>query len=322
MTTSPNPRMTRHPHGITAVDTEYIRPGLAAAHIVEHGGRAAFVDVGTNYSRPHLLAALELLGIPRDAVDYVFLTHVHLDHAGGAGSLLQDLPNARAVLHPRGAPHMTDPTKLIAASRAVYGDATYEKLYGDLVPIPPERVLIAEDQQRISLGGRVFELVHTPGHALHHYAIVDLEYRNIFTGDTFGLSYREMDSAAGPFIVPTTTPTQFDPDQLIASIDRLSEYSPDALYLTHYSRVTGVPALARAMKEQIREFERIALSNAAAPDPQAAIRSEIRALWIDRARRHGCPQDEAGIDAILGADMNLNAQGLVAWLKRRETQKH
>src|SRR5690348_16506195 len=129
-----------HPHGITAVDTDYIRPGLAAAHVIAQGGRAAFVDVGTNHSVPRLLAALESLRIARDAVDFVFLTHVHLDHAGGAGALMRELPSARAVIHPRGAPHMADPAKLIRASMVVYGEATYRALYGELVPIPQERI--------------------------------------------------------------------------------------------------------------------------------------------------------------------------------------
>ena len=135
------PQLTRYADGITAVDVEYIRPGIAAAHIIEHGGRAAFVDTGTTHSVPYLLAALEELGIERAAVDFVFLTHVHLDHAGGAGALMQALPNARAVLHPRGAPHLIDPAKLIAASIDVYGEAVYRRLYGEIVPLPKERVL-------------------------------------------------------------------------------------------------------------------------------------------------------------------------------------
>lgn len=151
----------------------YVRPGLAAAHLIEHAGRAAFVDVGTTRSVPDLLTALDRLGVPRAAVDYVFVTHVHLDHAGGAGWLMQELPNAQAVLHSRGAPHLIAPEKLIAASRVVYGDA-----------------------------------VHTPGHALHHHCIVDLDHAGIFTGNTVGLSYRALDTAQGAFIVPTSTPTQ------------------------------------------------------------------------------------------------------------------
>src|SRR5947199_6749199 len=145
------PRLYRHPHGICAVDAEYLYPGHAAAHIIEDGGRAAFVDVGTNNSVPYLLAALAELGIARTAVDYVLLTHVHLDHAGGAGRLMQELPNARALLHPRGAPHMIDPAKLMAGSRAVYGERLDER-YGTLVPIPAERLRAGEDGERVRLG--------------------------------------------------------------------------------------------------------------------------------------------------------------------------
>ncbi|KFE70775.1 MBL fold metallo-hydrolase [Hyalangium minutum] len=308
--------MQRHPDGVTAVDTEYVRPGLAASHIIEHEGRAAFVDTGTTHSVPLLLAALDELGLARDAVDYVILTHVHLDHAGGAGRLMQALPQARAVLHPRGAPHMIDPSKLIAGSMAVYGEARYRELYGELVPIPSERVVTTQDGQRLSLAGRPLEFVHTPGHALHHQVIVDLEHRSLFTGDTFGLSYRELDTEQGAFIVPTTTPTQFDPEQLIASVDRLLGYAPQALYLTHYSRVTDVPRLAELLKLQIHEFVKIARSHRAEANRFNAISADMRALWLELLRRHGCTLTEARIDEVLGTDLELNTQGLIAWLDR------
>lgn len=312
-----DPRLTPHPYGITAVDTEYVRPGLAAAHIVQHGGRAAFVDVGTTLSVPYLLAALDRLGIARATVDYVLLTHVHLDHAGGAGRLMQELPNAKAVLHPRGAPHLIEPEKLISASKVVYGEEQYRRLYGDIVPISAERVITTQDRQRLALAGRELELVHTPGHALHHQCIVDLQHAAIFTGDTFGLSYRELDTDRGAFIVPTTTPTQFDPEQLIASIERLLAYRPEAMYLMHYSRVTGVPRLGEHLKAQIRQLADMARRNAEAADPKAAIASEMRTLWLQLAREHGCVLEDARIDELLGPDIELNAQGLVAWLERQ-----
>jgi glyoxylase-like metal-dependent hydrolase (beta-lactamase superfamily II) len=312
------PRLTRYADGITAVDVEYIRPGAAAAHIIEQEHRAAFVDTGTTHSVPYLRAALEELGIERAAVDYVFLTHVHLDHAGGAGALLQALPNARAVLHPRGAAHLIDPAKLIAASIDVYGEAVYRRLYGEIVPLPQERVLITKDLERMNLAGRPFEFVHTPGHAMHHHAIVDLEHSGIFTGDTFGLSYREMDTARGAFVVPATPPSQFDPQQLLQSVDRLAAYAPRYLYLMHYGRVTDVPRLAEDLKHQIREFERIALEHAHRPDPAGAIGEALGALWRELAERHGCNFTDAGFHDMLDKDVNLNVQGLIAWLERRK----
>ena len=308
---------TLHPDGIVAVDTEYQRPGFAAAHIVQHGGRAAIVDAGTNTSVPHLLAALRDLAIAPEAVDYLLLTHVHLDHAGGAGSLMHSLPNAQAVLHPRGAPHMIDPQKLIAGSKAVYGEESFARLYGEIMPIPPERVHATRDGERLSLAGREFEILHTPGHALHHHVFFDLSHGNLFTGDSFGISYRELDRDSGALILPTTTPTQFDPEQLIASVDRMLAYAPKALYLTHYSRVTDAMRLADSLKRQIGEFVRIAQAAATAADIDAAIREGIWALWRQLARQHGAPISESRLRELLTVDIDLNAQGLASWLARR-----
>lgn len=313
----PTPRLFRHPDGITAVDAEYVHPGHAAAHIVQHGGRAAFVDVGTNHSVPYLLAALQELGIERAAVDYLLLTHVHLDHAGGAGRLMGELPNATAVLHPRGAPHMIDPAKLVAGSQLVYGKERFRRLYGEIAPIAHERVRVTQDGDRVSLAGRELEILHTPGHALHHQVFVDRAHACMFTGDTFGLSYRELDSPRGAFIIPTTTPTQFDPEQLLASIDRLLSYSPAAMYLMHFSRVTDVPRLGESLKGQIRELKRIAEQSAAAPDRAAAIRTGMGELWRELAVRHGCRLAPEQVLALLAGDLELNTQGLIVWLERR-----
>jgi glyoxylase-like metal-dependent hydrolase (beta-lactamase superfamily II) len=314
-------RLYRHPHGISAVDCEYLYPGHAAAHIIVDSGRAAFVDVGTNSSVPYLLAGLEELGMAREAVDYVLLTHVHLDHAGGAGRLMQELPNARALLHPRGAPHMIDPTKLMAGSRAVYGERL-EELYGTLVPIPAERVRAVEDGERVRLGGRTLELIHVPGHALHHYAVVDQAHRSIFTGDTFGISYRALDTERGAFITPTTPPSQFDPDQHIASIDRMLSYRPESMYLMHFSRVTDVPRLGELLKMQVRELARIARAHANDADPAASVRAAMLELWLDLAHRHGSPLTDAEIEAVLENDLTLNTQGLMVWLDRLRRQPH
>ena len=314
-------RLYRHPHGISAVDCEYLYPGHAAAHIIIDSGRAAFVDVGTNSSVPYLLAGLEELGVAREAVDYVLLTHVHLDHAGGAGRLMQELPNARALLHPRGAPHMIDPTKLLAGSRAVYGERL-EELYGTLVPIPAERVRAVEDCERVRLGGRTLELIHVPGHALHHYAVVDQAHRSIFAGDTFGISYRALDTERGAFITPTTPPSQFDPDQHIASIDRMLSYRPESMYLMHFSRVTGVPRLGELLKMQVRELARIARAHANDADPAVGVRAAMLELWLDLAHRHGSPLTDTEIEAVLEKDLTLNTQGLMVWLDRLRRQPH
>lgn len=307
------PRLTRFADGITAVDTEYVRPQMDAAHVVSSGGRAVIVDTGPNSAVPLILAALDELQVSRDAVDLLLLTHVHLDHAGGAGALMRELPNARAVLHPRGAPHMVDPARLIAGSRAVYGDEAFVQLYGDVLPIPADRIVVAQDGQRFDLAGRAFECVHTPGHAMHHQAIVDHGADVAFTGDTFGISYREFDTANGPWIMPTTTPTQFDPEQLKASVRRLMQFQPRRLYLTHYSEVGDCARLAHDMVESIDDFVAIARG---AGGEQRHIRDGLRRHAHEALRGHGCGLDTRVIDELLGKDFDLNAAGLMAWLER------
>jgi glyoxylase-like metal-dependent hydrolase (beta-lactamase superfamily II) len=307
------PRLTMFADGITAVDTEYVRPQMDAAHVVVSGTRAAVVDTGPNTAVPLILAALETLGVAPDAVDYLFLTHVHLDHAGGAGALMRALPNARCLVHPRGAPHMIDPARLVAGTRAVYGDELYSKLYGEILPVSAERVTAVSDDACFELAGRVFECVHTPGHALHHMSIIDHGSNGIFTGDTFGLSYREFDTARGPWITPTTTPTQFDPGQLKASIIRLMQFKPRHVYLTHYSQVGDCARLAGDMVNAIDDFVRIARTFG--PDV-TRMRFELRRLAHESLREHGCKMTEAQIDAILSKDFELNAAGLGAWLER------
>lgn len=303
-------------HGIFAIDTGFHRPLFDAAYLVVERGRALFIDTGANPGVPRLLAALDALGITRDHVDHVIPTHVHLDHAGGAGALMAALPAARLVAHPRGAPHMVDPAKLVAGSIAVYGEAEYRRLYGELTPVPAARVVAAADGERFTLGGSAFACLHTPGHALHHQCIVDLDTGCAFTGDTFGLSYREFDVDGRAFVVPTTSPTQFDPDQLAASIDRIVALQPPALYLTHYSRVMDIPRLAGLLHRQLAASVASARRHADRPDRTARLTADLRELWLGELAAHGCRLDAAAVEAVLGLDLGLNVAGMEAWLDR------
>jgi glyoxylase-like metal-dependent hydrolase (beta-lactamase superfamily II) len=313
--------MIRYAHGIHAIDTGYVRPVFDASHLIVHEGRAAFVDTGVSHSVPLLLAALDELALAPTAVDFVFLTHVHLDHAGGAGQLMQALPNAQAVLHPRGAPHMIDPGKLIEASIAVYGAEAYARLYGEILPIDAARVVATTPGQQFSLAGRRLEILHTPGHALHHQAIFDHHSRGVFTGDTFGLSYREFDVDGRALALPTTTPTQFDPDQLIDSIRRILALQPQAAYFTHYGEVRDLERIGADLERQIGEYVRIARCYAAldAESARQAIRRDLGEFLRDEVHRHGCRLSGPEVDALLENDITLNADGLLVWLSRRKS---
>jgi len=310
------PRILPQPHGVTVVDAEYTRSGYAAVHLLERNGRVAIIDTGTNDSVPLVLAALDQLGVARAAVDLLFITHVHLDHAGGAGLLMRELPAARAVAHPRAVPHLVDPSRLVDASRVVYGAERFERLYGAPLPIDAARVAETSDGERLVLGRSELGVLHTPGHALHHHVLVDPGGSAVFTGDTFGLSYRALDTERGACALPTTTPSQFDPEQLIASIRRIVALSPEALFLTHFGRVTGIPRLAASLENQLLCFVQSARRHARASERLALIRADLRALWLEVLGEHGAPQ--AAVDDLLAPDLDLNAQGLVAWLERSE----
>ena len=301
---------------IHTIDTGFQRGDFDAAYLVVENGRAAFIDCGTGLAVPAMLQALQHAGLGVDAVDWLLLTHVHLDHAGGAGLLMQQLPHARAVLHPRGAPHMIDPTRLIAGATAVYGEEEIARSYGRIEPIAADRVVVAEDGHRIDLAGREMLLLHTPGHAQHHYCIWDARSRSWFTGDTFGLSYRELDSAGGAFIIPTSSPVQFDPEPLKASIRRMLAYAPEAMYLTHYGRVEQVPKLAVDLLEQIDAMVAIGRQCDGRPDRHRHLLAALRALYLERAQAHGCRLDQEAVAQVLAMDIELNAQGLACWLDR------
>jgi glyoxylase-like metal-dependent hydrolase (beta-lactamase superfamily II) len=303
--------------GLYLIDTDYVRPGLAAAHLLVDDGRAAFIDTGPGPAAPKLLGALEELGVAPERVDYLFLTHVHLDHAGGAGQMMQALPNARAVLHPRGAPHLVDPAKLIAGSIAVYGEDLYHRLYGDLVPIPAERVLTTEDGTRLKLGGRTFEFIDAPGHAKHHHCPIDLDRRDVYAGDNFGICYRDFDTARGPFMLPTTTPVQFDPEAMHRTIDRLMGYQPRRIVQTHFGPVTDLERLARDLHASVDELVAIARRHADAPDRTARIRAGMFEYFSRRLDEHGYTGDLATRHRLIDDDINLNTQGLEVWLSKQ-----
>lgn len=303
--------------GITAIDTDHLRPMFDASHLILENGRAAFVDTGANSSVPLLLDALQRCDTDVADVDYVFLTHVHLDHAGGAGLLMQALPNAKAVLHPRGAPHMIDPGKLIKGAQAVYGREAYAEMYGDIQPIPAKRVIVVADEQELQLAGRGFRCLFTEGHARHHYCLADPVSGGVFTGDSFGLSYRELDTTNGEFIYPTTTPVHFDPPEAHKAIDRVMRQDPRQLFLTHYSRVTELPRLAQDMHKRIDDFVEIAERHANDENRTAAMHASMFTYFISELDEHGFGGDHDRAHAILDLDIKLNTMGLEFWIDHR-----
>ena len=307
--------------GVILVDTGYVRPGLAAAWIVKGKGSAAVVETGTAHSVPHILAGLAAHGVGRGDVSHVIVTHVHLDHAAGAGALLAQLPHARLVVHPRGARHMIDPSKLLAGAAEVFGGMdAIRMLYGDVLPAPAGRVIEAPEGTLVELGDRPLRILDTPGHARHHFVVHDPATQGFFTGDTFGISYRELDTSAGPFLFPTTTPVQFDPPALRASVERMLAAHPERMYLTHYGMLEGeIPKRAAMLLDAVDGHVRVALAAAPGKGRKAAIQAGLAGQLVDGLARHGWKGTRDEAVAAFAVDLDLNSQGLEVWLDARSS---
>lgn len=304
-------------HGISLVDAEYLYPGVVAMYLLQQGEQLAIIETGTANSAANILAVIKSQGFKPDDVSYIMPTHVHLDHAGGAGELMQHCQNAQLVIHPYGARHMIDPSKLIAGTIAVYGEEKFRQLYGELKPIDAQRVIEAPDNFELSLGERRLRFIDTPGHARHHFCVYDEDSKGIFSGDTFGLCYPQLTTERGPFIFPTTTPVQFDPTTLLESIDRLMALKPKQMYLTHFGSVEPTDAVVNQLKQRIHDLTQIALSEKHNNgNRQINIERRLRAYLLDELAAMQCHQSAEFCEQFLRNDISLNAQGLDIWLEK------
>jgi glyoxylase-like metal-dependent hydrolase (beta-lactamase superfamily II) len=302
-------------YGISAIDSGYYRPTLDAIHLMVEGTRAAIIDTGTNHSVPLVLEAMRRKGLAPEQVDYVILTHIHLDHAGGAGLFMRVFPNAMLTVHPRGARHIADPGRLVAGTVAVYGEAATREMYGDIVPVPAARIIETPHAASIRLAGRELQFLDTPGHARHHVAIRDTRSGHVFAGDVFGLSYREMDADGRQFIIPTTSPVQFDPAPYHRSIDLILETRPEAVYVTHYSQIRDIQAKGAVLHRLVDAHAELGLreKDAGAARPGRLLEG-VKRIVLDEARRWGSQLSDERILEIYSNDVTLNAQGLGFWL--------
>ncbi|MDR1661139.1 MAG: MBL fold metallo-hydrolase [Azoarcus sp.] len=307
-----------HSGGIYAVDSGcYGRPKLAAVHFVIDRGRAAIIDAGSNGAVPQILAALAGLGIKPEAVDWVVLTHLHLDHAGGAGSLMCALPHARLAVHPDGVDHLADPSRLWEKAVAAFGAPQAFHLYGRLLPVDERRIVVSRDGMELPLGDRALRLLDTPGHTRHHIGVWDEQARVFFAGDAFGVSYREFDVGGRSFVFPASSSSQFDPMAMMESIDRMLAYEPWAIQLAHYGRVSCVERLADDLFRLIHA--QMAIARAARGDGfvrHAEILAGLEELVREEcARQRWALNEEISLN-MLRLDLSLNARGLGAWLDR------
>jgi glyoxylase-like metal-dependent hydrolase (beta-lactamase superfamily II) len=236
--------------------------------------------------------------------------------------MMREFSGARLVIHPRGARHMIEPAKLIAGVTEVYGARAVAENFGEVPPVPAERVIEAPDNFTLDFNGRVLRFLDTPGHARHHFCVWDQRSGSVFSGDTFGISYRELDSARGAFIFPTMTPVQLEPEALHRSIDRLTALKPRQILLTHFGRITEIERLAADLHEVLNACVAMARAvRASGAERHRRLVEGQREILLPRIKSHGCKFDPDQIEALIGGDFELNAQGLGVWLDREANSR-
>ena len=299
-------------NGIYGIDAHYDGgEGAVMVYLLKSGDEAALVETAHNGSVPHVLAAMAELGVPRESVKYVCVTHVHLDHAGGAGSYMREFPNARLVVHPRGARHMIDPAKLVEGVREVYGPEATARLYGEIIPVPAERVLAPQDGETLEIGAMRLECIDAPGHAKHHMMFFERTTSSLFSGDAFGISYKCMETDPHRrWVIVTASPVQFDPEAMKATIDHIVALASETVYLTHFGCLTNVGEAAASLKAGVDKYVEIAL---ASRGEREELSRRLKELYSANITAHGLDSRRAEIERANGWDLELNIQGLACW---------
>lgn len=295
---------------LTTIDCDYVQPLVACAYLRVSGDECAFVETNTAHAVPRLLAALAAQGRRPEEVRYVIITHVHLDHAGGASALMAACPNATLLAHPRAARHAIDPTKLVAGATAVYGAERFRSLYGEVTGIDASRVRALDDGAEVAFGGGALSFHHTRGHANHHFVVHDPAVDTVFTGDAFGLVYPRL-QRAGLMAFPSTSPTDFDGPAAHASVDQIVALGAGSVCLTHFGPQTAVTEIAAQLHAWLALSESLVTEAKALPEGEreAFLSKRLEAEFDARAARLGLSLD-AEDRALIELDRTLNAQGL------------
>lgn len=247
--------------GVTRIDHGWGGPGFIASYLIEDGGALALIEAGPASTLDALLAGIRAAGHDPADLSHVLLTHIHLDHAAAAGRLARIAPGAAVHVHPLGAPHLADPSRLLASAARLYGERMQE-LWGTMLPVPVERIRTPDDGGEIRVSGRLLVALETPGHATHHFAFHDPDAGLVFTGDVGGIRLER-----APHVRPPTPPPEVDTPAWLASIDRLRALEPRMLLPTHFGGIEDVGWHLDDLESRLRDWTRLA---AAHPDVDPA----------------------------------------------------
>ncbi|KAH9261745.1 hypothetical protein BASA81_000401 [Batrachochytrium salamandrivorans] len=300
------------------IDCEFLsRPRSACAFLLKSSKQEyLFVETNTNSAVPLLLERLRVENIAVEQIKYVIVTHIHLDHSGGAGALMQHLPHATLLCHPNAERHLVNPAKLIQSAKQVWGEELYTQLYGEILPISKARIQTMQDGERLTWGDHYLEFFHTRGHANHHFCVYDLWTNGVFTGDAFGALYPDLQLFPDPnrmHIHPITTPTEFDATEAKQSIARILSFTPEKLYLTHFGVLMGMAKIDQAAKQLVgqlnycRQLQGFVSELATGEEMAFMCEAMLRKYYERLIQGHTNPKLAW---EILDGEVRLNAQGI------------
>ncbi len=306
-------------NNVITIDCNYIYPEFACAYLVTEGKKASFIENNTRFAVPSLLSALKDEGLRPEDVEYIIVTHVHLDHSGGTAELAKHCPNATVIAQERAARHIIDPEKLIKGSIGVYGEEKFNRLYGRIDPVDEKRVRIVKDGEKIKFGKRELEFIYTLGHAKHHMCVYDSSINSIFTGDSFGLAYPAHQTGKSLFIFPSTTPSDFDAEESRKSVKKILATGAKTVYLTHFGPLTKIKEASDMLINFIDNIEKIQTGALNQKMEGSALDKfcleKMTALFYGVVKKLGIkftPESEG----TLKTDINLNAQGVAVAVKK------
>lgn len=296
---------------ILCIDNQYLQEYFACTYLIKEKNRALFIDNGTNSNIPILLDTLKKIGYKNEEVEFLIITHIHLDHAGATSKLIEFFPNAKILAHPKAAPHLINPKRIIEGASAVYGKENFYKMYGELKEIPESRIQIMKDEEEISFGERKLKFMYTKGHANHHFVIQDSKTNSIFTGDSFGVSYPIMREGKNFIITPSTTPTDFDSNEAILSIEKILKTKSTRAYLTHFNYFenleSGGEELIKGLKKMQNILDKLIELELKNEEQKLFTEKEIRNYYkIEIEKKKMNPK----ILDFLEDDIIINAQGI------------
>lgn len=303
-------------HGIRMIDGYDLNvPGRTGIYVLEEE-ELTLVETGPSLSVPRILKGLEALGHRPEDVRNVIVTHIHLDHAGGAGLLLQSCPEARVVVHPRGARHLADPTRLIRGARMVYGEQ-FDALFDPVLPVPEDRIEVRADGETLAIGpDRQLKFLDSPGHAAHHFSIYDPVSRGLFTGDTSGVRYGQLEELGCSLYLPSTSPNQFDPDAMKQSIDRFRKEEVDRIFFGHFGMSEEPERVYEQVTAELDVFMEAGEEAMAESEGAAGIEKRLKDRYRRMLENQGIPENHP-VYPILYLDLKVCSMGIEHYLTRK-----